>query len=44
MVTMKCVRLVRSSIMTRENTGVTFTIDDDALNWTGDGEYLRIKL
>lgn len=29
--------------MTRENTGVTFTIDDDALNWTGDGEYLRIK-
>ena len=29
--------------MTRENTGVTFTIDDDALNWTGDGEYLRIE-
>lgn len=22
---------------------VTFTIDDDALNWTGDGEYLRIE-
>lgn len=43
MVTMKCVRLVRSNIMTRENTGVTFTIDDDALNWTGDGEYLRIE-